>query len=96
MTVELGVLRKGSWWAAWPAAVAGFCGPLLGLVMARRLPFPLAVGVAFFVTWFFAGLMYARRFPPKWGLPGWLAALVTGAAAGLFTGVLSYYIPWNQ
>ncbi len=48
MTVELGVLRKGSWWAAWPAAVAGLCGPLLSLVMARRLPFPLAVGVAFF------------------------------------------------
>ena len=96
MTVELGVLRKGSWWAAWPAAVAGFCGPLLSLVMARRLPFPLAVGVAFFVTWFFVGLIYAKTFSPKWGLSGCLVALVTGAVTGLFTGVLSYYIPWNQ
>ena len=95
MTVELGVLRKGSWWVFWPCFAAGLIGPLLGDILSRWVPFPLAVGLAFFVTWFFVGLIFARRSPPKWGAPGWLAALLTGAAAALCAGVLSYYFPWR-
>ena len=93
MTVELGVLRKGSWWAYWPCLAAGPIGPLLGDILSRWFPFHLAKGFAFFVAWFFVGLIFARRSPPKWGVPGWLAALLTGAAAGLTAGVLSYYFP---
>ena len=93
MTTELGVLQKGSWWTFWPAFGGGLCGPLLGLVLARWLPFYLAMGFGFFVAWFFVGLIFARRSPPKWGVPGWLAALLTGAATGLTVGVLWYYFP---
>jgi len=95
MTVELGVLRKGSWSTVWPAFVGGVCGPLLSLILGRWFRFYLAVGFAFFVTWFFVGLIFARRSPTNWGIPGWLAALLTGAAAGLCAGVLSYYFPWK-
>jgi hypothetical protein len=95
MTVELGVLRKGSWSTIWPAFVGGLCGPLLGRVMARWFAFHLAVGFAVFVTWFFVGLIFARRSPPKWDIPAWLAALMIGAVTGLTAGVLTYYFPWN-
>ena len=90
MTTELS-LAHVAWWRYWPCFVAGFCGPLLGLLLARWLPFHFAMGIAFFVLWFFVGLIFARRSPPKWGVPAWLAALLTGAAAGLCAGVLWYY-----
>jgi hypothetical protein len=53
------------------------------------------MGIAFFVLWFFAGLISARRSAPKWGVPGWVAALSAGAAAGICVGLLSYFFPWN-
>ena len=95
MTVELGVLRKGPWRKYWPCFLAGVAGPLLGNVLARWLPFYFAVGIAFFAAWFFAGLILARRWPPRYGIPGWLASVLTGAAAGVTAGVLTYYIPWK-
>lgn len=95
MTVELGVLRKGSWWKYWPCFAAGFGGPLLADLLARWIPFHFAAGVAFFATWFFAGVIFARRWPPKYGIPGWLAAILMGLGAGLSGGVLAYYIPWK-
>ena len=95
MTVELGVLREGSWWKYWPCFAAGFFGPLLTNVLARWLPFHFAAGVAFFAVWFLAGLIFARRVPPKYGVPGWLASILAGAAAGVTGGVFAYYIPWK-
>ena len=95
MTVELGVLRKGSWQTFWPAFAVGLCGPLLGLVLAGWLPFHLAMGFGFLVVGFFVGLIIARRSPPKWRIPGWLVVLLTSAAGGLTVGVLSYYFPWR-
>ncbi len=95
MTVELGVLRKGSWWIFWPVFVAGFVGPLLGNLLARWLPFYFAIGVAFFGAWFFVGLIFARRSRPKYGIPRWLVPILTGLGAGLGAGVMAYYIPWK-
>lgn len=92
MIAEVTIFRS-SWWKVWPCFVAGFCGPLLGLLLARWLPFHFAMGIAFFVLWFFVGLIFARRSPPKWGLPGWLAAGLAGAAAGLCAGLLSFFFP---
>jgi hypothetical protein len=53
------------------------------------------MGLAFFVAWFFAGLMLARGFTPRWGIPGWLVGLLAGAGAGLTVAVLSFFIPWK-
>lgn len=94
MTTELTILRS-SWLKAWPCFVAGFFGPLLGLLFARWLPFHFAIGIAFFVLWFFAGLILTRRSIPKWGIPGWLAAVLIGAATGLCGAVLSFFFPWK-
>jgi hypothetical protein len=94
MTTDVTIVA-GSWWRYWPCFVAGFCGPLLGLLLARWLPFHFAMGVAFFVAWFFAGLMLAKRFTPKWGVPGWVVALSAGAAGGICVGLLSFFFPWK-
>ena len=94
MTTDVTIVA-GSWWRYWPCFVAGFCGPLLGLLLARWLPFHFAMGLAFFVAWFFAGLMLARRFTPRWGIPGWLVGVLAGAGAGLTVAVLSFFIPWK-
>ena len=88
-------LLAGSWWKWWPSFVAGFCGPLLGLFLARWLPFHFAIGIAFFVLWFPAGLFMTRRSTPKWGVPGWVVALLAGAASGICVGLLSYFFPWR-
>ena len=94
MTTELGILQ-GSWWRnGWPAAVGGFLMISFGLVLKRWLPLHFAMGIAGLVGWFLVGLIYARRSPPKYGMPVWLAALVTGIATGLCIGLLSYYFPW--
>jgi len=93
MTVELGVLRQGSWWKYWPCFAAALVGPLLANLLARWLPFHFAIGVAFFAAWFFVGVIFARRWRPKYDVPRWLVAILTGAGAGLCAGVLAYYIP---
>jgi len=54
-----------------------------------------ASGIAGFVTWFFFGLIVGRRYPPRYRVPVWLAALLLGLAAGLAIGVLTYYFPWK-
>jgi len=95
MTVELGVLRKGSWWKYWPCFAAGLVAPLLGDLLARWIPFHFAVGIAFFVAWFFVGVIFAKRWRPKYDILGWLAAILMGLGAGLGGGVLAYYIPWR-
>ena len=94
MTTDVAIVA-GSWGKWWPSFVAGFCGPLLGFLLARWLPFHFAMGTAFFVVWFFAWLIFAKRSPPKWGLPGWFVAVLTSAASGLAVGLLSYFFPWN-
>jgi hypothetical protein len=94
MTTDVTIVA-GSWWRYWPCFVAGFCGPLLGLLLARWLPFHFAMGLAFFVAWFFAWLMLAKRFTPKWGVPGWVAALSAAAGAGICVGLLSFFFPWK-
>jgi hypothetical protein len=94
MTTDVTIVA-GSWRRYWPCFVAGFCGPLLGLLLARWLPFHFAMGLAFFVAWFFAGLMLAKGLTPKWGVPGWVAALSAGAAAGISVGLLSFFFPWK-
>jgi hypothetical protein len=52
------------------------------------------MGIGGFAAGFVVGLIYARRHPPKYGIPVWLVALTTGAATGLCVGLLSYYFPW--
>jgi uncharacterized membrane protein YjjP (DUF1212 family) len=95
MTVELGVLRKGPWQIVWPAFVAGLVGPLLASLLMRCMAFHFASGIAALVAWFFFGLVVGRRYPPRYGIPVWLAALLTGLATGLAIGVLTYYFPWK-
>jgi len=65
-----------------------------GFVLKRWLPLHYAMGIGCSAAWFVAGLIYARRSSPKYGMPVWLAALITGLAGGLSIGVLSYYFPW--
>jgi hypothetical protein len=52
------------------------------------------MGIGGFSAGVVVGLIFARRSPPKYGIPGWVAALVTGLATGLCVGLLSYYFPW--
>jgi hypothetical protein len=59
------------------------------------MAFHFASGIAAFVTWFFFGLIVGRRYPLRYRLPVWLAALLMGLAAGLAIGVLTYYFPWK-
>jgi len=65
-----------------------------GFGLKRWLPLHYAMGIGCSAAWFVAGLIYARRSSPKYGMPVWLAALITGLAGGLSIGVLSYYFPW--
>ena len=95
MTTDVTILRSSSWSKYWPAFVAGVISPPLGLIVARWLPAHVAFGLTFFFIWFFAGLIFARRTPPPWGLPIWLAALFIGAVVGGFGLLLSFFFPWN-
>jgi len=95
MTVELGVSRKGSGWIFWPAFVAGLVGPSLAILLMRWMAFHLASGIAAFVTFFFFGLIVGRRYPPRYHIPVWLAALITALVTALSVGVLTYYFPLN-
>jgi uncharacterized membrane protein YjjP (DUF1212 family) len=95
MTVESEVRQKGSWWIFWPVFVAGLLGQLLASVLGRRMPFHFANGIAAFLTWIFVGLIFVRRWPPKYGIPAWLAPILIGLAAGLAAGVLAYLFPWR-
>jgi uncharacterized membrane protein YjjP (DUF1212 family) len=92
MTTDVTIVA-GSWRKWWPFFVAGFCGPLLGFFLARWLPFHFAMGIGGFVAWTAAGVVFARRSAPKWGVPGWLAVVIAGAAGGLTVGVLWFLFP---
>jgi hypothetical protein len=81
------------WWQYWPCALAGLGVPLT-VFLARWLPRHFAAGVGFFVTWFVVGLLLARYFPPKWGLPAWIGAFASAVAAGLAGGLIAYLIHW--
>jgi hypothetical protein len=78
----------------WVGGVSTLLMLLFGFVLKRWLPLHFAMGIAGFVGWFVGFLIYARRSPPKYGIPAWLAALITGTASGLCIGVLSYFFPW--
>jgi hypothetical protein len=95
MTVELGVSRKGSPWIFWPALVAGLVGPLLAGLLMRWMAFHFASSIAAFVTCFVFALIVGSRYPPRFRIPVWLAAVLTGLATALFVGVLTYYFPLN-
>ena len=77
----------------WPAFIAGFCGPLIGGLLSRWLPVHFAMGIGFFIPWVVAFLFWSRRFPPKWGLPGWLAAVLAGGAGGIVVGLFYFLFP---
>ena len=94
MTTELVVLQKSWWRNGWPGAMGTLGMMSIGLFLKRWLPLHFAMGIGGLASWFVVGLIYARRSPPKYGIPGWLAALVTGIATGLCIGLLSYYLPW--
>ena len=83
---------------AWSSFWLGGVGTLLmlsgGFVLKRWLPLHFAMGIGGLVGWFVAGLIVARRTPPKYGIPVWIAALIMGLGTGLLVGLLSYYIPW--
>jgi fructose-specific phosphotransferase system IIC component len=87
-------IRRPWWRNAWPGAVGVLLMMLFGLVLERWLPLHFAMGIGGFAAGFVVGLIFARRSPPKSGIPGWVAALVTGLATGLCVGLLSYYFPW--
>jgi hypothetical protein len=94
MSTELEV-RQASWWRSfWLGAAGAFLMLSFGWVLKRWLPLHFAVGIGGFVGWFIVGLMFARRTPPKYGIPVWVAVLITGLASGLCVGLLSYYFPW--
>lgn len=93
MTTSAGTSTQPSWLKYWPCTLAGLGVPLT-LLLARWLPSHFEAGVSFFVTWFVVGLLLARDFPPKWGLPAWIAALASALAAGLAGSVLAYLIHW--
>lgn len=93
MTTELAVLQKSWWRNGWPGAVGAMLMMSCGFVLNRWLPLHFAMGIGGFASWFVVGLIYARRSPPKYGIPGWVAASVTGLATGLCLGLLFYYFP---
>jgi hypothetical protein len=94
MTTKAEVL-PGYWWRnGWPGGLGSLLMMSLGLALKRWLPLHFAMGIGGFAAWFLVGLIYARRHDPKYGMPVWLAALVTGVSTGLFVGLLSYYLPW--
>jgi len=94
MTKESEV-QQASWWSSFWLGAVGTCLMMsLGWVLKRWLPLHFAMGIGGFVGWFVAGLIFARRTPPKYGIPVGLAVLLMGLAAGLSIGVLSYFFPW--
>ena len=66
----------------------------LGFGLKRWLPLHFAMGIGGFVGWFVGFLIFARHSPPKYDIPVWLGALITGTLTGLCVGLLSYYFPW--
>jgi len=94
MTKESEVRLEPWWRSFWLGAVGGLLMMLFGLLLKRWLPLHFAMGIGGFAAGVVVGLIFARRSPPKYGIPGWVAALVTGLATGLCVGLLSYYFPW--
>jgi len=94
MTTEIKVLQESWWRNGWPGGLGSILMMSIGLGLTRWLPLHFAMGIGGFAAWFMVGLIYARRSPPKYGIPVWLAALVTGIGTGLCAGLLSYYFPW--
>jgi hypothetical protein len=83
------------WWRdGWPGGLGVALMMSLGLIFKRWLPLHFAMGIGGFLGWFVVGLIYNTRNAAKFGLPVWLAALVTGLITGLCFGLLSYYFPW--
>lgn len=85
--------RESSSLKWWPAFIAGFCGPLIGGLLSRWLPVHFAMGIGFFFPWVLAGLIWSRRFPPRWGLPAWVAAVLAGGAGGIVVGLFYFLFP---
>jgi hypothetical protein len=94
MTTESEVRRRSWLKDAWPGAVGGVLMMSFGLFLKRWLPLHFAMGIGGFASGLVIGLIYARPSPPKYGIPGWVAATITGLATGLCMGLLSYYFPW--
>jgi hypothetical protein len=94
MTTESEV-RQAPWWSSfWLGGLGTLLMMSFGFVLKRWLPLHFAMGIGGFVGWFAAGLIFARRTPPKYGIPVGIAALIMGIATGLCAGLLSYYFPW--
>jgi hypothetical protein len=51
------------------------------------------MGIGFFVPWVLVGLILSDRFPPRWGLPAWLAAVLAGGAGGIAVGLFYFLFP---
>ncbi len=94
MSTELKIWQRSWWRDGWPGGLGTFLGMSSGFGLKRWLPLHYAMGIGCSAAWFVAGLIYARRSSPKYGIPVWLAALITGLAGRLSIGVLSYYFPW--
>lgn len=82
-----GVSASLKWW---PAFIAGFCGPLIGWLLSRWLAVHFAMGIGFFIPWVLVYLLWSGRFPSRWGLPAWLAALLAGGAGGIVVGLFYF------
>jgi len=87
-------VRQARWSSFWLGGVSTALMLSLGFGLKRWLPLHFAMGIGGFVGWFVGFLIFARRSPPKYGIPLWLAALITGIVTGLCVGLLSYYFPW--
>ncbi len=81
----------------WPFAVGGLVGPPLAVLVSRWMAFPFAVGVSTFVCFAGAVWVFLQRSPrarQRFGRSV-TTSLVSGAAAGLVSGVLAFLFPWQ-
>jgi FtsH-binding integral membrane protein len=94
MTTEADVGWEYWWKNGWPGGLASLLMISTGFLLRRWLPLHFAMAIAGFASGIVLSLIYSRRSPPKYGIPVWLAASVTGLATGLCLGLLSYYFPY--
>jgi hypothetical protein len=94
MTTESEVRQEPWWRNAWPGAVGVLLMMLFGLVLKRWLPLHFAMGIGGFAAGFVVGLIFARRSPPKYVIPAWVAAFGNRLSHRPLRGLLSYYFPW--
>jgi hypothetical protein len=77
-------------WRWWPCSIGGFCGPFLAFGLAAWMPPTVATGVAFFVMWVVAGVIFTFSPPStKWSFLRWTAG---GALGALVAGVIAFLI----